>query len=577
MKAATSGDLRFLLGQMNRSLAGQLLALTLVAAITESFGLLLLVPVLGALGDGTAHSGALGMWLARIGVPQAIGPLLAIYVVLVLLRSVVNHLRALVALRFEVALIDGLRTRAWNALLHCDWRVLSAMRQSDNAGLLITSIDRISIAVSQAVSGLATGITLAALCLAAIAISPAVVLAGMVSGALVLVGYRGMRRRAGELGEQLQQAYADIHGSLSDNLDGLRVIKSFGMETRAAADGVAGFGRMRRAEYAYLRDFGLGHIALQGGGAVVLAGLVWLAINHWHASTAAILPLVALFARALPMLGSLQETWQNWAHGQPMITSVRSRIAEAEAAREPEGDHADAPAFARDITFDRVTVRFASREQVALDQVSFTIPADGITALTGPSGAGKSTVADLLAGLISPDSGAVMIDGHPLEPAQRRAWRTRVTYVQQEPVVFFGTIRDNLMWATPNASEADCRRALEDASAGFVAALPQGLDTLIGDGGHQLSGGERQRVVLARALLRQPSLLILDETTSALDEENERAIAGALVALKGRLTVVIISHRGSLAAIADQTITLQQGRVVGGTIATHLHLAAEVP
>ncbi len=562
MKAASSGDLRFLLGQMNLRLAGQLLALTLVAACTESFGLLLLVPVLGALGDGAAHSGALGAWLARIGVPQAIGPLLAIYVVLVLLRSVVNHVRSLVGLRFEVALIDGLRSRAWNALLHCDWRVLSAMRQSDNAGLLITSIDRISVAVSQALAGLATGITLAALCLAAIAISPVVVIAGMVSGALVLASYRGMRRRAGELGEQLQQAYADVHGRLSDNLDGLRVIKSFGMEARAASDGVAGFGRMRQAEYAYLRDFGLGHIALQGGGALVLAGLVWLAINQWHASMAAILPLVALFARALPMLGRLQETWQNWAHGKPMIASVRARIALAEDAREPEADQAAAPRLTRSITFDAVTVRFASRQSAVLDQVSFTIPVGTITALTGPSGAGKSTVADLMAGLISPDQGTVLIDGLPLEAAQRRAWRRQVTYVQQEPVLFFGTIRENLLWASPNASEADCRRALDDASAGFVYALPRGLDTVIGDSGRQLSGGERQRIVLARALLRAPSLLILDETTSALDEANERAIADALAALKGRLTVVIISHRGSLAAIADQTITLHDGRVV---------------
>ncbi|MEP7222668.1 MAG: ABC transporter ATP-binding protein [Novosphingobium sp.] len=576
MKAASSGDLRFLLGQMNMRLGGGLVALTLAGALTESFGLLLLVPVLGALGDGAAHVGTLGTWLAHIGVPTAIGPLLAIYVVLVVLRSVVNHARSLVGLRFEVALIDGLRARAWDALLHCDWRVLSAMRQSDNAGLLITSIDRISVAVSQALSGLATGITLAALCMAGIAISPAVVLAGMACGAVVLIAYRGMRRRAGELGEQLQHAYADIHGRLSDNLEGLRVIKSFGMERRATADGIAGFGRMRRAEYAYLRDFGLGYIALQGGGALALAALVWLAIGYGHASMAAILPLVALFARALPMLGSLQETWQNWAHGRPMISAVRARIDEAEAAREPDSDGVVAPVFVRDIRFDAVSVRFAGRDQAALEAVSFTIPAGSITALSGPSGAGKSTVADLLAGLISPDVGAVLVDGEPLEPAARRAWRTRVTYVQQEPVLFFGTILENLCWATPDATEADCRRALEDASAGFVAALPQGMDTLIGDAGRQLSGGERQRVVLARALLRRPALLILDETTSALDEANERAIADALAALKGRLTVVIIGHRGGLSAIADQTIRLEQGRIVEGK-AAHLHLSAKVP
>ena len=193
--------------------------------------------------------------------------------------------------------------------------------------------------------------------------------------------------------------------------------------------------------------------------------------------------------------------------------------------------------------------------------MTLSFPAGSITSIGGPSGAGKSTLADLLCGLIAPDAGGVSVDGVPLEGGLRRAWRERVTYVQQEPVLFTGTIRENLLWAPPSADEARLLEVLRLASAEFVAALPEGLDTLIGDQGKQLSGGERQRIVLARALLRNPALLILDEASSALDAENEAAIAEAVGKLRERMTVIIIGHRGALSGIADRFVRPEGGKV----------------
>jgi ATP-binding cassette subfamily C protein len=149
-----------------------------------------------------------------------------------------------------------------------------------------------------------------------------------------------------------------------------------------------------------------------------------------------------------------------------------------------------------------------------------------------------------------------------LDPPLRRAWRRQVAYVQQEPVLLAASIRENLAWGAPEASEAAMHGALARASAQFVLELPEGLDTRVGDGGRVLSGGERQRLMLARALLRQPALLILDEAASALDAENEAAIAAAIAALRGKLTVLIIGHRGALAGIAERVIRLDNGRVV---------------
>ena len=170
----------------------------------------------------------------------------------------------------------------------------------------------------------------------------------------------------------------------------------------------------------------------------------------------------------------------------------------------------------------------------------------------------------MLGGLLAPDAGRMLLDDEALDAAARRAWRPQVAYVQQEAVLFDGSVRDNLLWARPEASEAELRSALERAAARFAFELPGGIDCDLGEGGRQLSGGERQRIALARALLREPSLLILDEATSAIDAAAEREVATAVERLKGSLTIVVIGHRGTLTALADRKIVLEGGRIVAG-------------
>jgi ATP-binding cassette subfamily C protein len=167
-------------------------------------------------------------------------------------------------------------------------------------------------------------------------------------------------------------------------------------------------------------------------------------------------------------------------------------------------------------------------------------------------------LADLIAGLLVPDKGAIVCDDTVLEGEQRLAWRERVAYVTQEVYLFHDSVRANLAWVSPKeVSDADLWKILKLAAADdFVAALPHGLDTIIGDRGIRLSGGERQRLALARALLAEPQLLILDEATSALDHDNEQKIQQALKQLQGRLTILIIAHRETAIAHADRRIVL---------------------
>jgi ATP-binding cassette subfamily C protein len=293
----------------------------------------------------------------------------------------------------------------------------------------------------------------------------------------------------------------------------------------------------------------------------LLAVLVWLAIERWHVGVAIVLPMVALFARALPLLGNLQQAMLNCANARPAVRDALQLIAAAEAAREEPAGTTPPPVLGEALVLSNVSVRFAGEPRPALDRVSVAIPAKGITALTGPSGAGKSTLADLVGGLLEPDDGEITVDGLALAGSLRQAWRQRVAYVQQDPVLLSASLRENMRWAAPDADDARIEQALLAAAAGFALELPNGLDTMLGDGGRQLSGGERQRLMLARALLRDPALLILDEATSALDTENEQRISEALHRLRGSMAIVVIGHRGVLVGLADQEIRLENGKL----------------
>ena len=291
---------------------------------------------------------------------------------------------------------------------------------------------------------------------------------------------------------------------------------------------------------------------------VLLAGMVFGALAILAMPLAMFLPVIAIIARVVPLSGNIQQGLRGWRYNIPALASVQVLIAEARSQEECLYDDAQEMVLEHVLELHNVALRHHGRERPVFQGFNLKVPKGSILAVTGASGSGKSSLADILAGLVVPDSGEVLIDGVALDSSRRAGWRRTVAYVEQEPFLFDGTIAENLAWGRNEVSEAQMWHALDMASAGFVRHLPHGLATRMGEGARQFSGGEKQRIALARALLGAPQLLILDEVSAGLDRDNCDAIIHSVESLRGRCTVVLLSHDERLIGIADQIVDLSR-------------------
>ncbi|MGW0906430.1 ABC transporter ATP-binding protein [Streptomyces sp. NPDC002853] len=267
-------------------------------------------------------------------------------------------------------------------------------------------------------------------------------------------------------------------------------------------------------------------------------------------------PLVTLFMS----LGEFQQ-------GRAAIDRVNDLATiEQETGEAPTGPVAtrnrDKSGTTAAIEFQNVTFSYSDTAPRALDDVSFTLPATGITAIVGPSGAGKSTLFQLIERFYDPDKGTVRIAGEDASLLPLRELRSRIGLVEQDSPLMRGTVRENLVYARPDATAEEIARAVRAAHlTDVVAALPDGLDTHLGEGGAGLSGGQRQRLAIARALLTRPAVLLLDEATSNLDSDSEGALRSALTTIGAHCQVLTIAHRLSTTAGADEILVIEQGRL----------------
>lgn len=274
----------------------------------------------------------------------------------------------------------------------------------------------------------------------------------------------------------------------------------------------------------------------------------------------AVLVMLFLLARTVSYLSKAQRAYQQIVLRESAYWSLIDGIAAAREQAEPSGGD-QTVRLVEGIRFEDVSFS-RDKHRAIVEHGSFTVPAQQLTVIIGPSGAGKTTLLDLLVGLLQPDAGTIRVDGVPMSDLNLRQWRRQIGYVPQESVMVDESVAYNVTLGETGLGEDKIRAALRAADAlGFVEAMPEGIHTRVGEGGSRLSGGQRQRLAIARALVHEPRLLILDEATSHLDPEAQAAVIETVRHLKGSLTILAVAHQGLLIEAADQICRLAGGHV----------------
>ena len=562
---------RAIVAELRWRLLGAVLVALALAAV-EGTGVLLLVPLLSLVGldvdQGLTSrlAGLIGGAFTAVGLEPTLLTVLAIFLAVATSQAVLYRTYLLLNPSLEQQFAVSLRKRLYAAIVRVEWSFFTRQRTTDLVHAVTADVDRAGSAVYQFLTLLAGMAVTAVYVAIAFRLSPSLTSAVAVAGVALLLLSRGRTRRSSDMGERYTQVNRRQFHATSESIAGLKVARSFDAEERDIAL-FAGHVQARTVAYLeLLRSFARAKLGLDLSSALLICALLYVAVEWLELRGAGLLMLILVFNRLMPRVMTLQESAQVVVSGVPSFGAVMRLVDACESHAEPvrpREDESPAASLRRELCLERVRYSYEGSKTAAVEDVSMRIEAGRTTAIVGHSGAGKSTVADLLIGLLRPSSGEVIVDGRAMSGDAIRAWRRSIGYVPQESFLLHDTVRANLLWAHPDATEDEMWIALERAAAAeFLRNSRDGLDTIVGDRGVRLSGGERQRLALARALLRRPTLLVLDEATSALDAINEQQILSTVRHLAGAVTTVIVTHRLTAIRDADEIYVMDDGRVV---------------
>ena len=562
-KKGSLSFITFLVRKYPRQSAGASACLAL-AGFAEGVSLAALLPLLGIMvGKTGQQEGKLGEYVSgaldAVGLEPTLATLLILMVVLMSLKGGLVLL-AMKQAGYTVARVETeLRLSLIDALMKAKWEHFLSRRQGSFANAITVEAERSGVGywhMCRAAAYLTQVIVYAAVsALVSWQVTLSAVVGGMLS-VLMLWRFVSMSRRAGVRQTELLKS---VSARLVDGLATIKPLKAMACEQRLTPILEAETKDLNTARQQQILSFE-GRNALHEPILVLMVAVgLYCALALWNTQLEAVIMLALLFWRTLTRVGTIQLDWQELARVESAFWSLQSTIDEARAASEVSVQ-GKSPTLDQGISLRDVSFSYGDRE--VLSNMSLDIPAGSFVALSGPSGAGKTTIADLIIGLIRPHSGDVYMDGVCMAEIDMHAWRGLIGYTPQEGVLFHDSLKVNITLGDPAITEAQVKEALAAAGAWeMVSTLPEGLDTVVGERGAKLSGGQRQRVAIARALVRKPKLLILDEVTAALDAKTEAEICANLCDLKGKTTILVISHQPALVQSADRVY-----RVDGGTI-----------
>jgi ATP-binding cassette subfamily C protein len=545
--------------------------LAIAGAVFESVGLVLLVPLLGIV---TASDSAPG-WIQRVALRilemtgahtrnAQLSVLLGAFAGLIVIRAVVTARRDVTLSRLQIGFVEHVRRGLAGKLAAAPWPAISRLQHARVTNLLTGDIQRIGSAALFTVQ-LSTAAVLTSFQIAiAFVLGPALAAVALLLIAVGAVASFAVLGRAHSIGARLSHTNVALMHETTQFLGGLKLAAGQNRQADFVNEFEASLAAVKREQFAFVRQQNRNRRTATIVSGLTGALIAFVGLTLFDTPPPVLIAMLLVFARISAPVLQIGQGLQQLAHTLPAYADVAQLERELAASPSPQQPDGGAAAIVPGaIVFRDVNYRYDAARQSAGALVDFnlTIEPGSFVGVTGPSGAGKTTFADLLIGLLEPQSGDITIGGTELRGPAAAVWRDHLSYVVQDPYLFRDTIRRNLLWASPRSSEAEIWEALAIAEAdALVAGMPEGLDTVLGERGTLISGGERQRLCLARAVLRRPWLFVLDEATSAIDVATECKILKRLAAITPRPTVVIIAHRDESLANCERIYRFENGR-----------------
>jgi ATP-binding cassette, subfamily B, bacterial MsbA len=545
-----------------------LVLLGVLSSITEGIGIGLFIPLVEALEGGQTIGGG-----PLVGFLRGFGAEYSGFTRLILIGGTIMALvlvkTALVfAYAFLVAWVTGrvyqrLRSLIFRQVLTVGYEFLAR----DSHGRLLNIIGNEAWRTVEAIKVLLLFISsacmVAVLAVFLLLVAWELTVAALAGLALASLFVRAVAKHAKRLGYTVVECSAAVANRMVETLNGIRVVRIFGQETTEQERFDRILEQMRRA---MLRAEMLRETLQQLLETLYVPLLLTVLAYALYTGTTVggIIVFLLLFFRLQPPLKAFEQCRVKLASSAAAITETEKLLDPSNKPYTPSGKRTFS-SFKTAITFENVTFRYddGAEGRSGIEDVSFDIKKGQTTAIVGSSGAGKSTIINLLCRLYDPGVGEILVDGCPLREFDVASWRARLAIAGQGAELMTGTVRENIAYGCPDADDAAIAAAARRADIHeFISTLPRGYDSEIGTRGLALSGGQQQRIALARALLRNPAILILDEATNALDSVSEAAISRAIDRMAGQVTMIVIAHRLSTIRHADQVIVLDRGRVI---------------
>jgi ATP-binding cassette, subfamily C, bacterial len=538
----------------------------LLSGFAEAISITALLPMIQSIASDGVGKGAgspamifINNFMSGLGITPNLPNLILVVVIFFCLKTLLSFIALSYAGYAIAGVSTALRRKLIKALFGARWRFYTQLQAGRVANIISGDAGSAGVAYFVAAQFMAFAIQGTIYAIVAFLVDWKLALLGLGVGGGIALSLNWLVRVAKRAGYKRADRTSDLTTFITDMMNNIKPLKTMDRYDRLVSEMGLILKRLRKA----LVTREVARQGLNQGSEFLITialGLgVYLAVTVAKVSLAELVVLGIVFFQVIAIINKLQKFLQQAAEVEGAYIRTEQLIERAQAQRETYGG-TRAPLLEKECRFDHVT--FAHEKTPVVKNVSFTIEKGSITVLQGQSGAGKTTLIDLLTGLHVPDKGTITLDGVSLADIDMKQWRQSIGYVPQELNLLHMTIRDNLVLGDTQISDADIEEALEQAGAReFIMAMPNGLATEVGAMGSRLSGGQRQRIALARALVIKPKLLILDEVTSALDPETEKAICQRITALRGKYTIVAITHRPAWTEIATQLYKVERGGI----------------